>query len=216
SSPELLRPSPNHSPSRPPLRPSEAYAFNPIQTPSPDTPPRPPTPGRWALSRSSTSPPLLPTPPPRHPLSPDSSPPTLRPPTPGAFLLPPTSCTTLTRPSTPRSPDVSVCLPSVTHPPSETSPKLLYTCSKPLGTPNTLGDEKSQSSNSWSATCNYGTAVASGSLTGTNCASLTGYDSFTTSRSPGGEPPWRATPTPLHPSSLDLWSPLGGRRNTWK
>ncbi|CAN8029879.1 unnamed protein product, partial [Ixodes persulcatus] len=91
-------------------------------------------------------------------------------------------------------------------PPSETSPRHSFTCSRRLATPSTSAEEKWQSCNYLNVSCRSGTAVASGSPPGTSCASSTEFDFFTTLRSPGGEPPCRVTPTPRLPSSWDLRS----------
>ncbi|CAN7951717.1 unnamed protein product, partial [Ixodes pacificus] len=207
---EGFRPSPfpssNHHPS-PPLGDSD-YSLE--LTPSQPSPPGPPTPGRWDRS-SSFSPPRLPRRPQQLPSSPGSLPLTLLPPTPGAFLRDQTLPLTRTPCTTPKSPE-DVSSLSLIHLLSETSRRLLSTCSKCQGIRRILDAERLRSSNFWSALCNCGTVGASGSPPATNFGSSIVSEVCTTSLSPGGEPHFRAPLIRQLPSFSDCRSPSGGQQ----
>ncbi|CAN8023244.1 unnamed protein product, partial [Ixodes persulcatus] len=211
---ELPRPSPERPASPHPWPLSEDYASTLALTPSPPTPPRPPTPGNWYQVRSTsrTRPPTPQQPLPPSSESPGSSPPSLRPPTPGAFLCPLTSRTTRMDSTTLRSPGANASSPSSTPPRNATSRRRLYISSRSPGIHPTSASERLPSFSSLSATPYCGTVGASGSPPETNCSFLTESVYCTTSRSPGGEPPLRATPTPPHRSSWDHQSPLDDQR----
>ncbi|CAN7979084.1 unnamed protein product, partial [Ixodes persulcatus] len=202
---ESLRPSPDRPASPHQWQLLEDSASMLLRTPNQPTPPRPPTPGNWEAARNTnlTRPPTplqqqLPS-----LVSPGSSPPSLRPPTPGAFLCRPSSPTTLMGSSTHRSPGDSECLPSTIPRRSATSRRLSFISNKSPETCPTSEGEKLPSSNCWSATSSFGTVAVSGSPPATNCGFSTASAYFTMSRSPGGEPPLRATRTPPPLSSLD-------------